>query len=125
MLDEKLKEIDEFLESISKKFNSIKAALMINVFEKEYEILSEYTRGRNSMSEGRFVAFEFQKDVFEKFWQKKFVVFEVNPKERVKIYPWIYNDVDLPKVYDCVFSLSSEENLGLVGFMFKKTTDNR
>ncbi len=119
MIDERLKKVDEFLELLSKKFNSIKSLIMVNIFERECKILVGYIRGKGFVDESRFINFEFQKDVHRNLQEKNFVVFEVNPKERIKIYPWLYEGVDLPKVYICIFPLSAEEKFGLLAFMFE------
>ena len=122
-VDERLKKVNEFLEVFSKKFDALKGAIMIKVFEREYKILALYVRGKGLIDEGYLASFKFQENVYKAFTKKTlkdFIVFNFNTEKRAKIYPWFYSDVSANEVYDYFFPLSKKENIGVVVFITER-----
>jgi hypothetical protein len=114
------KEVDEFLESLSKKFKSLRSGLLMNIFEDEYTVISHYDRENGMVEEHLFINFKLSEEVCNGLSEKGFFFGIFDPKERSKKYPWVYDDINLPKVYLYVFPLLKDENLGLIALLFEE-----
>lgn len=114
------KEVDGFLESLSKELKSLRSDISLSIFENKHMVISQYEQKEGAVDRNLSISFQLREELCNELSGKGFFFHIFDPKERRKKYPWVYSGIDLSKVYVYIFSLSKDENLGSIMFILKE-----